>query len=40
MRAIALRTGFEVQFYPMKWEEACEKAKKRRNRYYTRNEIH
>ncbi|SQB89904.1 sensory transduction protein kinase [Clostridium tetanomorphum] len=28
MRAIALRTGFEVQFYPMKWEEACEKLKR------------
>lgn len=26
-RAIALRGGFEVEFYPMKWEEACEKLK-------------
>ncbi|MBU5485429.1 transporter substrate-binding domain-containing protein [Clostridium sp. MSJ-11] len=27
IRAIALRGGFEVEFYPMKWEEACKKLK-------------
>lgn len=27
IRAVALRSGIEVQFFPMNWEEACEKLK-------------
>ncbi|SHI51974.1 transporter substrate-binding domain-containing protein [Lutispora thermophila] len=27
MRAVALATGIEIEFYPMSWDEACEKLK-------------